>query len=215
MVPKRRARAFGAIVVSLWLCIASLSPGLVHPVVAAYNGTNAAAWADTYWNHVNTPPPSPYFYNNGVDCANFVSISMHAGGGFPFVNNAYTSWWYSSPNSESQSWLNVPPLYDFLMVYWPGGFLWGTTSGNVATNYDTLQRGDLVFFDWGQGEGRSHVAMETGWGSWYDTKNGVWRSGDYIDQHTNDRYHEAWNGYYWNNYRRTTTVYQVHIDPTN
>lgn len=40
---------------------------------------------------------------------------------------------------------------------------------------------------------------------------GAWHYGDYLTQHTNNRYHQAWNAYYLNDDRATTTVYQVHV----
>jgi hypothetical protein len=61
--------------------------------------------------------------------------------------------------------------------------------------------------------------METGWGWWQETWDsmnpGAWHYGDYLTQHTNNRYHQAWNGYYLNPYRDSTTVYQVHVNVGN
>ena len=218
MVRQQGFRGFRAVVISLGLGAAFLLPGLVQPV-AAYSGWNAASWADSHWNSATSAPPSPYSWNTGgSDCATFVSIAMRVGGGFRPVNNSYVAdrWYFNSWASLTPSWINTWDLYNFLMVDWPGGSTYAVTPGNVAAPYNNLAVGDLVFFNWhGTGPGGiTHVAMEAGWGSWQDSRWGGYHTGDYIDQHTNDRLHQAWNGYYWNDYRDSTTVFSIHIDPS-
>jgi hypothetical protein len=46
-------------------------------------------------------------------------------------------------------------------------------------------------YDWGKGKSFSHLSVVTGWGARFPaySRDG---QGDYMDQHTNDRYHAPW-----------------------
>lgn len=74
-----------------------------------YNRSQAVAYANRYWNEPN--PSYPYF---DVDCTNYVSQCLHAGG-VPMVrtNNRSTGWWFqpgAKPN-WSFSWAVANSLY--------------------------------------------------------------------------------------------------------
>ncbi|HET9079867.1 MAG TPA: amidase domain-containing protein [Trebonia sp.] len=129
----------------------------------AYSGPNAAAYADQWAINDN-----PYYPSYSSDCTNFVSQAVYAGG-YPFRNyqqNITDAWWYyyqqaGNPSygavqwESSISWINVVAFYNFLIADSPGGYPEGTAPGS-STNYYTpnsMVTGDVLFFNWGQGEG--------------------------------------------------------------
>ena len=101
-----------------------------------YNRTKAVEYAETYWNH-----PNPAYQTFEVDCTNFVSQCLHAGG-IPMTatTNRGKGWWYSG-NSWSWSWSVAHALYLLLK------------SGNApfyakqVDSPDKLQIGDVICYD--------------------------------------------------------------------
>lgn len=190
---------------------------------AAYDGQAASAYADTY---ALLPNKSAYpFYSN--DCANFVSQSLHAGG-FSMVNYGANktddnNWWINTTtpilgpgySPHSNSWAVAADLYSFLHLHSPGGHDEGTASG--ASTYpftpDAMLSGDVVFYDFGQGAGISHAAIQVGTGT--DPSSGLY--GNLIDQHTNNRQHAFWSLQPYNDPTQisVTTIYFVHVDSGN
>lgn len=110
-----------------------------------------------------------------------MSQALHAGGFATYpLWKPYTADWISVVSLCSQfrfnKWLTVGSQY----------------SGNaLAAAYTSANRGDIFMYDWGKGNiGFSHMAMEVGWGARATAGDGT---GDYMDQHTTDRYHAPWN----------------------
>ncbi len=187
---------------------------------ASYSGTNAALYADFWWNSGN-----PAYYSFDTDCTNFVTQGM-AIYGFPIVRGQYqnSNVFYNdtlavfagSPTlqaedgrAESLSGTVADSLFTYLRS--GAGSLIGNYSyaaDGAAPSYmpSSIVKGDVLFYDWGQGMGVSHVSMMVGSGT--DTDGYV---GDWIDQHSNDRYHEFWTLKETNAYWQTTTVYYFHI----
>jgi hypothetical protein len=95
----------------------------------AYNGTNAAQYADKWWNgHTSN------YGTFADDCANFVSQALHdpyAGGHMAYVNagqnytNDYNWWMQYLPQivtyQNSYSWARAQDLYNFMTRHYPGG----------------------------------------------------------------------------------------------
>lgn len=180
--------------------------------VQAYDGNAAANWADNNWNSSLTP-------NMNENCTNFVSHALHAGG-FSYVNYQQNSsddhnwwlasvwWWWNWSNSYSMA----PDLYNFLQWHYPGGWNWGTTSGRGTSGRGSgLYTGDVLFYDWGDGKGISHAAIQVN-GS-YDPSSGWY--GNVVDEQTNNRYHAYWSLEPYNYYAANTTITLEHIDPNN
>ena len=66
--------------------------------------------------------------------------------------------------------------------------------------------GDVLFFNWGQGEGLSHAVIQVGIGTDPNLyPNQVWY-GNYIDEHTNNRKHAFWSLKPYNADWKTTTT---------
>ncbi|MFT4298351.1 MAG: amidase domain-containing protein [Aeromicrobium sp.] len=177
---------------------------LASPSVASgYNGANAAAYAQKYACNGKSCGNSAYKRQTN-DCANFVSQAMAAGGS-PQWGPAYTYRWYynKSNHSKSTSWINVGAFRQF-MVDGSKRAVYRSVSMGAANS--PAARGDVYVYDWGKGNGYSHVSMSTGSGTfinYYDS--GKKRNynqitggkGDKMAQHTADRDGAPWNwGYH-------------------
>jgi hypothetical protein len=196
-----------------------LSIALASPAYA-YNGNNAASYADNWWNSYNTLQ-YPKFSD---DCTNFVSQSVHNGGysfvGYPGSTTSDFNWWGALSLSpiNTHSWSVAADYYTFLFEDIPGGIPEGAAAG-TSTNYYTpnsVVTGDVLFYDWGQGLGVSHATIQVGIGYDPNKPNGQVWYGNYIDEHTNNRYHAFWSLYPYNAAdRATTTIYFMHIAASN
>ncbi|MDT7805889.1 MAG: hypothetical protein QOI78_9322 [Actinomycetota bacterium] len=207
---KSRRRTVGAALAAAALILVATAGQ-----AAAYDGNAAANYADIWAKARNSDYPA-----FDADCTNFVSQAV-SHGGFSMVNylqspNSVYSWWIEravgSQFSWSLTWSVANSYYNFLLAYSPGGVREGTAPG-TATNYytpDSVITGDVLFYDWGQGEGISHAAIQTGIGTDF---SGFY--GNYVDYHTTDRYHAFWSLVMYNSLASTTTVYFVHIFPNN
>jgi hypothetical protein len=103
-------------------------------------------------------------------------------------------------------------IFDQFLVYdSPGGIPEGSAPGTSIDFYtpDSVVTGDVLFYDWGDGNGVNHAAIQVGIG--YDWNNVLY--GNHVDQHTNDRQHAFWSLKPYNPNWNTTTIYFMHIDP--
>ncbi|WP_342560197.1 amidase domain-containing protein [Psychrobacillus sp. FSL W7-1457] len=139
--------------------------------MAKYNRSAAVQYADQWWNSYN--PNFPIF---DVDCTNYISQCLLAGGapmrGQP---NREKGWWLSN-NSWSLSWTTPHSLRWYLA---------GSTIGLQATQVNSasqLTLGDLIFYDF-QGDGRwDHSTIVT------RVEDGV----PYVNAHTNNSRNRYW-----------------------
>jgi cell wall-associated NlpC family hydrolase len=183
------------------------------PSAEGYSGSQAAAYADQWATSRNS-----HYMRFSSDCANFVSQSLRAGG-TDFAQNGQNAnsdyaWWMNASNrTYSTTWVNAYRLSRFIDRATPGGYMIGGAKG-TSTNYYTpsnVVTGDLLFYDWGQGEGISHVAIQVGVGYDLNITNQTWY-GNYVDQHTSDRKHAFWSLYAYNGYRNSTYIYFKHMN---
>ncbi|POB11298.1 hypothetical protein CO251_05125 [Sulfobacillus sp. hq2] len=105
------------------------------------------------------------------------------------------------------SWTVADDLYQRLTQYGYGN-LYGTAPGTDVNSSSGIYKGDVLFFNWGQGLGISHAAIQTGYGT--DPDSGF--VGNYVDENTNNRYHAFWSLYPYNSQASTTTIFLVTID---
>jgi hypothetical protein len=116
-----------------------------------YNRLKAVQYAERYWNDYN-----PAFKKFDVDCTNYISQCLHAGGasmrGYP---NRSKGWWMMN-NNWSYSWSVANSLRLFLP---------GSTTGlraKAVSRPDELLLGDVICYDF-QGDGRfDHNTIVTG-----------------------------------------------------
>ncbi|WP_313894216.1 amidase domain-containing protein [Psychrobacillus sp.] len=148
--------------------------------LATYNRAAAVAYAETWWNSYN--PAFPVF---DVDCTNFVSQCLLAGGapmrGMP---NREKGWWLGN-NKWSLSWSTPHSLRWYLA---------GSTIGLQATQVDSpskLELGDLIFYDF-EGDGRyDHSTIVTS----------IFNGMPYVNAHTNNSRNRYWD--YTSSYAHT------------
>ena len=125
-----------------------------------YDADDAIAYADK-WATSRNPEYRQY---PGVDCCNFVSQCLYAGG------MPKNSSWYPA----SYAWINCSGAIDNFKNY---GTFMSANSGNVL-------RGNPVYYDWNSNGVYDHTAICVG-------KNS---SGTpIIDAHTGDHYHATWS----------------------
>lgn len=133
--------------------------------MARYNREAAVAYAKKWWNSAN--PAYPYF---DVDCTNFVSQCLRAGGapmyGYP---NRSTGWWLQG-GTWSFSWSVAHSLRWFLETSKKG------LQAIRVMDPSQLEIGDVILYDF-EGDGRiDHSTIVT------SMRNGV----PYVHAHTNN-----------------------------
>jgi hypothetical protein len=116
-----------------------------------YNRLKAVQYAERWWNDYN-----PAYKKFDVDCTNFISQCLHAGGapmiGFP---NRSNGWWMRN-NNWSYSWT----VANSLRLYLPRAKT-GLRAKEVKSP-DQLLLGDVICYDF-QGDGRfDHNTIVTG-----------------------------------------------------
>jgi hypothetical protein len=130
-----------------------VQPATCYYCYETYNRAGAGAYADAWAMSYN-----PAYQHFSADCANFVSQSMHDGGGL-----ATESSWYP----YSSDWINVPHMYGFIVQNPAGstfnfGFL-GTsgkeTTGVLQYARSYMLRGDLFMYDWTSDSVKDHVTI--------------------------------------------------------
>jgi hypothetical protein len=195
-------------------------------IAFAYNRDIAVSYADEWalsrnsWN----------FPSYDADCTNFVSQAL-VSGGYSFVgtpqfwsNSTDDYQWWGNWNwvigywFRTYSWSVAPDQFQFQWNHYPGGWEEDVVTASDARywyHYDNVNMigGDELFFDWGKGEGMSHVALQV-WSGYSQYTSSSWY-GDLSDQHTTDRYHVSWSHIEVNADWPTTTIWEVHIDDGN
>lgn len=193
---------------SLWRAtvLACVYVLIVMSSAFAYTRSDAAAYADDWWNDYN-----PFFIRYNDDCANFVSQSVFSGG-YPMNFSTNNPWWYQyDPASNSLSWSIVSYNRGFFLNDTnPGGYIVNSFYG-VKTHSISGVRGDIVYYDF-RGDRyfdtdphESLIAVTNGWAT---------STNDYgalVDAHTNARHHEYWTLWYFNSRWPYTYIEVLHF----
>lgn len=183
-----------AVIVALLLGIAVAAPA---DAAGTYNRSAAANYAKTYSCNENTSCRNGNFRQFGGDCTNFVSQAMWAGGKQNYQGSGPV-WYWLARDTYSNSWVQVSGLKTFLSA----NSRVTMERTNMDGGFTNAKLGDLYIYDWGRGEGWSHLSMETGAGTFaniVDTKTKrnyrtiTGGKGDFIAQHTTDRDGSPWN----------------------
>lgn len=178
----------------------------------SYNRSDAKAYADRYSCNYSQCRNSNYV-SFGSDCTNFVSQALKAGG-LPQERHAWyeskPEWFYANSSTYSKSWTVVSYFKNYMVNQRSRAVIWGTT---MNARYNASYTGDVFMYDWGTGDGYSHLSFHPGYGtfpSYYDSHYSKNYSsvtggyGDFLDQHSRDRYHAPWNWGYWVERNSTT-----------
>jgi hypothetical protein len=163
-----------------------LAPRL-RPTKSPYHWDTTAAigYADRYSGNYGVLCWNRSYQYLTNDCTNFMSEALLWG-----TFHTTTVW-----TPYTSAWAYVLPLYNWLLysISTPYASVSAVYSGSgLSAAYTAANKGDIYMYDWGKGRGWSHMSMAVGWGprpAPY-TADGT---GDYMDQHTIDRWHAAWN----------------------
>ncbi|SDE63647.1 Putative amidase domain-containing protein [Paenibacillus sp. UNCCL117] len=122
-------------------------PELQHAKRAAYNRRKAAEYADLWWDKGN-----PDYLTFEVDCTNYVSQCLFAGGApMNYTNKRESGWWYKGRSGSRElwsfSWAVADSLPFFLLTSRSG------TRGEEVSSAGELDLGDVISYDW-DGSGR-------------------------------------------------------------
>lgn len=211
---KRIGLASAGFVVGLAVSLIAVSPS--H-ATTTYNRSGVVSYAKKYACNDDMSCQNPGYmrmgfilYNDGSDCANFVSQSINVGGGLPSVYSGPTElrWFYDEmplgAYTGTASWVKVSDLYYELAV---SNRMSYSTMPTMTNQYSGAKPGDVYMYDWGQGEGYSHMAIATGDGTFATymdpyNKDKNYNSvtagaGSKIAQHSRDRDGAPWNWGYW------------------
>jgi len=69
----------------------------------------------------------------------------------------------------------------------------------------------VLFYDWGQGLGISHDAIQVVNNGTDPDSRAKGATGSLVDAHTNSHYHAIWTLYPYNSYPQTTAIFEYHI----
>ncbi len=160
-----------------------------------YNRLAAVAYADEWWNKAN-----PRYHHFEVDCTNFVSQCLFAGGiPMNYTNRRESGWWYegyaNGKERWSFSWAVAHSLQTYLLSD-QGGF-----RADRLQRPAELQLGDVISYDW-DGDGRfTHTTIVTAFDS---------AGSPLVNAHTNDSRHRYWSyrdSYAWTERTQYTFIH--------
>lgn len=198
------------------------------PLGYTYNRAAAVAYAHQWsCNGTTSCRNSAYQDLGGEDCTNFVSQALLAGGvtqtkvGYGYEQwwyDGYEDWWPYGDIHRSHSWGLVTNLSTQLQAT---GRATGVVLTNMTSKYSGANSagGDIYMYDWGKGEGYSHMALSTGHETFYPYTDPIGvsytgitgGSGDSMSQHSTDRDHAPWNWGYWTTTLEFRAKYKVKL----
>jgi hypothetical protein len=211
---------------ALAMAFATVASTTVVATAAAYSGSAAATYSDTWATARNSAFPTVGY----TDCTNFVSQALHAGG-FSYHQSdllpsgtidrySVKNWYVRRLSNGALDWAYsftvVKDSLDFLYFDYPGGFANGLALGTATQTTATANSvGDVFYYDWGQGPGLSHESIKVAHGTDPDPTHGHW-IGDLIDAHDSDHFHAYWSLRPYNaDLMNSTHIILVHIDVNN
>lgn len=147
------------------------------PTMPAYNRHLAVAYANRWWNQAN-----PMYRHMGVDCTNFVSQCLYAGGApMKYTGIRSSGWWYL-PGKPGEPW-----SFSWSVAHALRHYLITSTTGlraSIVANPSQLQPGDVITYDW-DGDGRyTHNTIVTNF-----DQQGM----PLVNAHTNNSIHRNWD----------------------
>lgn len=119
-----------------------------------YDRAKAVQYAETWWNSAN-----PDYEHFAVDCTNYVSQCLYAGGGIMnYTGRREKGWWYRHEKQAqwSYSWSVSHSLFHYLAT---------STSHLQASMVPTASQltiGDVIIYDWDGDSTFQHSTIVTG-----------------------------------------------------
>jgi len=122
-----------------------------------YDREAARAYAERHWNE-----PNSQFIHFDVDCTNYVSQCLYAGGApMNYTGGRESGWWYRGRSGGREHWSYSWSVAHALHWYLVGGRNEGLAAERVGSPRD-LTVGDVICYDF-DGDGRfEHSAIVTG-----------------------------------------------------
>ena len=144
----------------------------------AYDRAKVRQYADRWWNSAN-----PDYIRFAVDCSNYVSQCLHAGGApMHFTGRRDAGWWYRGRVNGKELW-----SYSWAVAHSLCRYLSASTSGLRAERVDSPQQltiGDVISYDW---DGNGHFQHSTIVAA-VDA-----RGMPLVNAHTTESYHRYWD----------------------
>lgn len=120
-----------------------------------YKREKVVEYANKWWNSYN-----PSFRKFEVDCTNFVSQCLYAGGAPMTYGGRANGWWYKGSGSKNDNW-----SYSWAVAHSLMWHLSRSTKGLTATEVKSAYKltiGDVICYDF-DGDGRwQHNTIVTG-----------------------------------------------------
>lgn len=118
-----------------------------------YRREDAVAYADRWWKDGN-----PEFETFDVDCTNYVSQCLFAGGApINYTGKRETGWWYKGYQGKQEWWSFSWAVSDSLQRYLSGSRSSGLRA-EVMERPEQLMLGDIIQYDW---DGNGHYQHST------------------------------------------------------
>ncbi|MBD8500733.1 amidase domain-containing protein [Paenibacillus arenosi] len=143
-----------------------------------YRREMAVEYAELYWNE-----PNPQFLQFEVDCTNYVSQCLFAGGApMNYTGKRELGWWYRGMIADREAWSYSWAVSNSLEIY-----LTYNQSGLRAIAVDhpkELKLGDVILYDWDGNGHYQHSSIVTS----FDL-NGM----PLVNAHTTNSRHRYWD----------------------
>lgn len=160
-----------------------------------YNRQLAVNYANEWWNMAN-----PNYEHMDVDCTNFVSQCLFAGGiPMNYTGKRETGWWYEGYEHSRERWSFSWTVANSLQLY-----MQSSRTGLRAQTVDSARKldiADIISYDWDGDTRYQHSAIVTGFDS----------SGEpLVNAHTNDSRNRYWDyrdSYAWSDRTRYTFLH--------
>jgi hypothetical protein len=142
-----------------------------------YNRARVAQYADTWWNSIN-----PRYLEFEVDCTNFASQCLFAGGApMDYTGKRASGWWYAGKKGGQELWSFSWAVAHSLQTHTASSHK--GLRGTIVTSPQQLDIGDMISYDW-DGDGRyQHNAIVTA-----KDANGM----PLVNAHTYNSKHRYW-----------------------
>jgi hypothetical protein len=134
-----------------------ITPGFERKPNQRYNRELVRQYAERWWNSYN-----PSFIHFDVDCSNYVSQCILAGGiPMDYTGRREAGWWYRGRSGGQELWSFSWAVANALQVYLGSSKKGGLLAEAVASPKE-LKIGDVISYSW-EGDGRfGHSTIVTG-----------------------------------------------------
>ncbi|WP_227872231.1 amidase domain-containing protein [Paenibacillus albus] len=121
-----------------------------------YRRDLVAAYADRWWNE-----PNPAYENFEVNCTNYVSQCVFAGGApMDYTGRRDTGWWYRGYSGGRENWSYSWAVANALKNYLSASHKSGLRA-TIVDSADQLALGDVIIYDWSGDNRYQHSTVVT------------------------------------------------------